>query len=85
MVYALISTLFNPVADMRDFSVFDEVVLNELQLHDTDCLECSTGVPDILNGQITTTEILSVFNDLPDGRAPGVDGIVRQFDTYNCT
>ena len=55
---------------------FDEIVTNDLNAHADHCDDCIVDEPSILNRDITTDEIKGVLKELPDGKSPGIDGIV---------
>ena len=71
-----ISKIYSPHVD-------NSLEINTLAEHDVSCMLCmSVDDPvddnhnDMLNKNITVSEIRDVINDLPDGKSGGIDGIL---------
>lgn len=60
----------------------NEMFVTSVQEHDINCDECYMNNVQILNGEITPDEILSVINELSNDKAPGVDGLSAEFYKY---
>ena len=65
--------------------VDNSLEINTLAEHDVSCMLCrSVDDPvddnhnDMLNKNITVSEIRDVINDLPDGKSGGIDGILYE-------
>ena len=57
-----------------------EVNVNDYNLnHDTNCINCTDNVPDMLNARIEIDEIVNVIKKLPNGKSAGIDGIGYEF------